>query len=241
MALLFFSGGIDSSTLAFDIAQHPWRYGVRGSEKLFLLTSTPGDVRTKKRQLQPLVAALGEKSTLDIDHQLVSCPLASEVQEDVAVGGMQILNSVQCADYDPDQAALPYSPGLTLWLASMAVSVLMEEKEPPWGYKQAFFGFMGDGSYWKALEEGEIRSHDTSPDFLGKLNVAVEASGEPVLFRAPYFDGRLDKAMIVRLGLEVGVPFGLTSSCILGWGKNCGLCNQCIRRQAVFRSLHVEA
>ena len=53
---------------------------------------------------------------------------------------------------------------------------------------------------------------------------------------------QLSKAQIVRLGLELGVPFGLTHSCYDpdAAGRPCGQCDSCLLRAKGFREANVE-
>jgi 7-cyano-7-deazaguanine synthase len=53
---------------------------------------------------------------------------------------------------------------------------------------------------------------------------------------------QLSKAQIVRLGLELGVPFGLTHSCYdpLPGGGACGQCDACLLRRKGFEEAGIE-
>jgi 7-cyano-7-deazaguanine synthase len=53
---------------------------------------------------------------------------------------------------------------------------------------------------------------------------------------------RLSKAEIVRLGAELGVPFGLTHSCYdpLPDGRPCRQCDACLLRQKGFSEAGIE-
>ena len=53
---------------------------------------------------------------------------------------------------------------------------------------------------------------------------------------------RLSKAEIVRLGAELGVPFGLTHSCYdpLAGGRPCGQCDACLLRRKGFEEAGLE-
>ncbi len=53
---------------------------------------------------------------------------------------------------------------------------------------------------------------------------------------------RLSKAGIVRLGAELGVPFGLTHSCYdpLPDGRPCGQCDACLLRRKGFEEAGIE-
>jgi 7-cyano-7-deazaguanine synthase len=57
----------------------------------------------------------------------------------------------------------------------------------------------------------------------GLGDVAVEA---PLL--------ELDKAGVIREGSNLGVDFGATYSCLLGYAAPCGRCPQCEKRAAAF-------
>jgi 7-cyano-7-deazaguanine synthase len=52
---------------------------------------------------------------------------------------------------------------------------------------------------------------------------------------------QMSKAQIVRLGLELGVPFGLTHSCYDPdpVGRPCGQCDSCLLRAKGFREAGV--
>jgi 7-cyano-7-deazaguanine synthase len=76
---------------------------------------------------------------------------------------------------------------------------------------------------------------------VGKLNEIAAGLKEPEMtFHAPFLDARMDRTQIVQMGLEVGAPLELTSSCIRGWKVNCGICCQCLNRQKAFRYLGVK-
>ena len=45
----------------------------------------------------------------------------------------------------------------------------------------------------------------------------------------------LDKTGVVRLGVELGVDFATTYSCLLGHARQCGACPQCRHRRAALR------
>jgi len=194
----------------------------------------------KKKKLAKLVAALGKVSKLPLVHHAFECPLPSVDLRPVPKGGAQILHAPLTSNYLPDNEYLPHTPGMITWLAMMGVGVLARTPEHPWGPRKGFFGFFFDGPVWKAWDGGEYDANDTSPEYLATLNELCSDSGDDVEFRAPFFDARMDKVMIVQLAQEIGVPLRETSSCSDGWMKDCGKCGQCIRREIVFRDLGVK-
>ena len=54
----------------------------------------------------------------------------------------------------------------------------------------------------------------------------------PVEIKAPFID--MDKAEIVKLGLELGVPYELTWTCYEGSDRPCLSCGACIERTEAF-------
>jgi 7-cyano-7-deazaguanine synthase len=53
---------------------------------------------------------------------------------------------------------------------------------------------------------------------------------------------RLNKAQIVKLGAELGLPFGLTHSCYDPGpeGRACGQCDACLLRRKGFEEAGIE-
>ena len=88
---------------------------------------------------------------------------------------------------------------------------------------------------------------DCRPEFIEAFarmaNLATKAGVEGatrVQIHTPLL--RLSKAEIVRLGAEIGVPFGLTHSCYDPGpeGRPCGRCDSCVLRRKGFQEAGVE-
>ena len=76
---------------------------------------------------------------------------------------------------------------------------------------------------------------DCSPVFNQAMNEAIwEGSGHQLKIEAPFVN--VSKAEVVRIGLELGVPYELTWSCYEGGEKPCGKCGTCIDRAAAFQA-----
>lgn len=250
MPLVYFSGGIDSTVLAFDVAKNPHRYGVvKGKRtKLFLLSYTElsdehrnaaKDIEKKRKCLDPIVKAITKVSKLEVEHIVHPCDLENHQQEPEPEGGMVSADAL-VSQYRPDILALPFTPGQLIWASAYAVNYLREVNQP-WWKEQAMWGFQWDGPRWRMYDEGKLRRTDISPDFVAALNSVVHAGGEDnIVFRAPYLENRMDRTQIVLMGQEIGVPLHLTSSCTRGFKANCGYCVQCMRRQRTFKHLGIK-
>ena len=57
--------------------------------------------------------------------------------------------------------------------------------------------------------------------------------GRPIRIQVPLIRKR--KGQIVRLGMKLGVPYGLTWSCYQGLARPCGSCDSCILRAKGFQ------
>lgn len=236
MPLVFFSGGIDSTTLAWDVARFPERYGVRASKNADLvLFSYTHDVEETKRNLLPLVDRLQSESQLYVIHRVEECPLYP-FDNDKPPKDMP--EHPLLSDRPQDINSMPYTNGLHMWLASWAANLLYncpESKQP--NEEQAFFGFQYDTEEWAVYDSGKMRHNDTSPEFVAALNDAALYGFMRVTFRAPWMENRMNREMIVRHAKRIGVPLDMTSSCIRGWKADCGRCCQCKRRNRILRKV----
>ena len=76
---------------------------------------------------------------------------------------------------------------------------------------------------------------DCSEVFKNAMNQAIyEGSGRQLRVEAPFVN--LTKADVVRIGLELKVPYHLTWSCYEGGDKPCGRCGTCIDRKKAFEA-----
>lgn len=74
---------------------------------------------------------------------------------------------------------------------------------------------------------------DCTPEFYEAINKAIQrGTYEKCQVVAPFID--INKAGVVKLGLEHKVPFELTWSCYHGREKACGICGTCRDRLAAF-------
>jgi 7-cyano-7-deazaguanine synthase len=85
---------------------------------------------------------------------------------------------------------------------------------------------------------------DCRPDFISamskvfKLGTKAGRQGRPIKIVAPLL--KLTKSQIIKLGINLGVPYGLTWSCYRGGKKPCGTCDSCLLRAKGFREAGVK-
>jgi 7-cyano-7-deazaguanine synthase len=81
---------------------------------------------------------------------------------------------------------------------------------------------------------------DARPAFLTSMSQAVSLGlDHPIEVVAPFLEW--DKVRVIRRGVELGVPFELTLSCMnpavtAGLPQHCGLCSKCRERRDAFAS-----
>ncbi|MFA7122204.1 MAG: 7-cyano-7-deazaguanine synthase QueC [Bacilli bacterium] len=96
------------------------------------------------------------------------------------------------------------------------------------------------GEVWLGIHSGDHAIYpDCRPGFFWAMKRAVEEGADGrVTLVAPFLMN--SKGHIVRRGLELGVPFGLTRTCYKPQQKPCGKCGSCTERLEAFASNGVE-
>ena len=62
-------------------------------------------------------------------------------------------------------------------------------------------------------------------------------TGAEILIEAPF--SNLQKSEVLKIGMQLGVPFELTWSCYRGEENHCGKCESCINRKSAFRDAKI--
>src|SRR5690606_34248333 len=92
--------------------------------------------------------------------------------------------------------------------------------------------------YYGAQQHDLYGYWDTTPDFLERINRLLALNRRnPARIEAPFV--RHSKADILRVGLELGVDYGLTWSCCRGGSLACGRCASCAGRLQAFGLLAI--
>lgn len=240
MTILCFSGGIDSTTLAFDLAKHPYRYGISVTNDTKLILMNACSVGTKdKKGLYTLAKAIKGIARYDVELCFIEDTLTHADMKKVPIGGVQTLNQTVYR-YEPDIATIPYTPGWMAWMAAVAMNKCFYCTDQVYNPQQVFFAHQMNGPCWEAADSNTYGNFDSTLEFYENLNIQAKLCSERVKYRVPFMENRMDKAMIVQLALELQVPLEKTSSCIAGWMKNCGCCVQCLTRYSTFSSLGIK-
>jgi 7-cyano-7-deazaguanine synthase len=213
-ALVLFSGGLDSTTcLALAIERY-------GAANVLALSVSYGQKHTKEIEAARAVAKhYGVKlKTLDLAEIFADsdCSLLKGSTQEVPKESY----AEQLAETDgkPVSTYVPFRNGLFL---SSAASIALSH-----GCEVIYYGAHADDAAGCAYP-------DCSPVFNNAMNEAIyEGSGRQLRIEAPFVNK--NKADIVRIGLELGVPYELTWSCYEGGEEPCGKCGTCIDRAAAF-------
>lgn len=214
-ALVLFSGGVDSTTaLALAISRY-------GKENVIALSVSYGQKHTKEIEAAEKIAAHYGVEQLYLDlakiFQYSNCSLLRQSTEDIPEESYaeQIAKT---GGETPVSTYVPFRNGLFL---SSAASIALSRD-----CGVIYYGAHADDAAGFAYP-------DCSSVFNDAMNTAIyEGSGHQLHIEAPFVNWT--KAQVVKLGLELGVPYELTWSCYAGGDRPCGKCGTCIDRAKAF-------
>jgi 7-cyano-7-deazaguanine synthase len=97
---------------------------------------------------------------------------------------------------------------------------------------------LGAARLYLAVNHGDTLDYPSaSHAFLAQFRLICGLLGG-VELRTPYVS--LGKSEVVRRGVELGVDYDTTYSCLLGYAVHCGRCPQCQKRRTAFGEAGVE-
>lgn len=213
-AMVLCSGGVDSTTcLGMAVAQY-------GAENVVALSIYYGQKHTKEIECARKVTAYYKVEHLSLDlekiFQYSDCSLLShsdqEIPKETYAEQLSQTNGLPVTTY------VPFRNGLFL---SSAASIALSK-----GCQVIYYGAHSDDAAGNAYP-------DCSDAFHKAMNEAVFiGSGKQLRVEAPFIG--LNKAEVVKIGLELNVPYEDTWSCYQGGEKPCGVCGTCIDRARAF-------
>ena len=216
-AMVLASGGLDSTTaLALAVDKH-------GKDNVIALTISYGQKHDKEIQSAIKVAEYYGVEHLFLDltkiFQYSDCSLLKHSDE--AIPEKSYAEQIEETKGDtPVSTYVPFRNGLFL---SSAASIAISKE-----CNVIYYGAHSDDAAGFAYP-------DCSQDFVDHMNKAIyEGSGHQLKLEAPF--ANFTKKDIVRMGIELRVPYELTWSCYEGNDKPCGKCGTCIDRQAAFEA-----
>lgn len=216
-AMVLASGGLDSTTaLALAVDKH-------GKDNVIALTISYGQKHDKEIQSAIKVAEYYGVEHLFLDltkiFQYSDCSLLKHSDE--AIPEKSYAEQIEETKGDtPVSTYVPFRNGLFL---SSAASIAISKE-----CNVIYYGAHSDDAAGFAYP-------DCSQDFVDHMNKAIyEGSGHQLKLEAPF--ATFTKKDIVRMGIELRVPYELTWSCYEGNDKPCGKCGTCIDRQAAFEA-----
>ena len=218
-ALVLTSGGVDSTT-ALGLAIQKY-----GKENVIALSISYGQKHNKEIQAAIAVSEYYgvEQLFLDLEKifQYSNCSLLKQSTEEIPeLSYAEQLKNTH--GETPVSTYVPFRNGLFL---SSAASIALSKN-----CSVIYYGAHSDDAAGFAYP-------DCSPVFNNAMNEAIwEGSGHQLQIEAPFVN--LTKADVVKIGLDLGVPYELTWSCYEGGNKPCGKCGTCIDRAAAFQANH---
>ena len=215
-AVVLLSGGLDSTT-CLAIAQ-------KQKFEIFALTVNYG-----QRHIFELDSAKNIVKMFDVkNHSIIDIDLAQ-------FGGSALTDNIEVPkdrfESDKNEIPVTYVPARNTIFLSLALA-LAETIE-------AYNIFLGVN----ALDYSGYP--DCRPDFItafektANLGTKAGVSGERFKIQTPLIN--MTKADIIKKGIELGVDYGITSSCYDPYknGLPCGHCDACLLRLKGFKEAHI--
>jgi 7-cyano-7-deazaguanine synthase len=214
--LVLSSGGMDSTTcLGLACSQY-------GSDNVVSLSVFYGQKHDKELKAARDVAQHYGVEHIEMDlspmFKFSNCSLLSHSSESVPHESYS--EQLKTTDGSPVSTYVPFRNGLFI---SAAASVALSKN-----CEKIYYGAHADDAAGNAYP-------DCSEAFNNAMRMALyEGSGGVLSLEAPFVG--VNKAEVVKRGLELNVPYEKTWSCYEGGDKPCGECGTCRDRLAAFEA-----
>lgn len=217
-ALVLSSGGIDSTTcLGLAIQKY-------GKENVISASLYYGQKHDKELECARKIADYYGIKHIEDDVSNVM-KYASQVCT-LVKGGKEIKHESyeqQIKENGFVDSYVPFRNGLFLSIAAAYAVSLFPNMEC-----EIYYGAHADDAAGNAYA-------DCTPEFSKAMGEAINlGTYNRVKVVSPFID--YTKAMVVRVGLDLQVPYHLTWSCYEGHEKQCGVCGTCRDRKAAFEA-----
>lgn len=208
------SGGLDSTTLAYWLDAEGWGLTLLG-------------VDYGQRHCTELSFARRTAAVLKAPYVQLNIPNLGKLLVGTALTDQRV--DVPAGQYTDHSMRATVVPNRNALLLDLAVGVAVSAK----AHAVAFGAHSGDHPIYPDCRPAFV---DAYARMVAVSNEGFLADGFEIL--APFLTW--SKADIVRLGIEVGVPFSDTWSCYRGGPKHCGKCGTCTERKEAFAAAGVE-
>lgn len=220
LAVVLNSGGVDSTT-AVGLACK-----IYGNKNVVTVSVYYGQKHSRELRAAHDIAEYYQvrHTELDLSSIMVhsNCPLLKGSTEEIKHKSY----AAQIAEDGEGMVRtyVPFRNGLLLSsVAAIAMSIVDRDD---YDFAEIYLGAHADDAAGEAYA-------DCSKEFTDAMYKAISiGTYNKVFVKAPFVSYTKDE--IVKLGLELGVPYELTWSCYEGGDKACGTCGTCIDRQNAF-------
>lgn len=207
-AVIIASGGMDSTTLLYDILAQGYQ--------AYVLSINYNQKHSKELRFIRKTCKL-----LKIPHKIINL---SKVGKELLYASALISNKINVpqARYKKKNMRLTVVPNRNMILLSLATGYAISL-----GAKKIFYGaHAGDHALYP----------DCRPEFVQAMRKVISLAHWGILeLEAPYLN--LSKSDIVKRGKKFGVDYALTWSCYQGRPKPCGKCGTCQERLKAFKKI----
>ena len=224
-ALVLSSGGVDSTTC---VAIAVYKYG---KENVITASLYYGQKHDKELQCARKVAEYYGVRHIEEDISNVMkyagevCSLVKGSKEEIV--DMSYADQIKQNGEGRVGTYVPFRNGLLLSIATAFADSLFPDEEV-----EIFYGAHADDAAGEAYA-------DCSPEFAEAMDKAINlGTYGKIHINRPLI--HMNKATVVKTGLELNVPYELTWSCYHGGEKACGKCGTCIDRKRAFEANGVE-
>lgn len=211
ISVVLLSGGLDSTTLLYDvISKH-------GTGDVFAVSFDYG-----QRHIRELECAKATCQKLDISHKIINLQCLGEVAPSALTRQDQ---EVPLGHYEDENMKQTVVPNRNMVLLSLAGAYAIGIKA-----KNLFYGaHAGDHEIYPDCRKEFVEAMQNS------FNLC---DWSPLNLEAPYIG--IDKGDILKIGLGLKVDYNLTRTCYQSTELACGKCGSCNERLAAFKKNEIK-
>lgn len=220
-ALVLSSGGVDSTTC---VALAVYKYG---KENVITASLYYGQKHDKELECARKIAQYYGVRHIEEDISNVMkyagevCSLVKGSKDDIP--DISYADQIKQNGDGRVNTYVPFRNGLFLSIATAFADSLFPGEEVA-----VFYGAHADDASGEAYA-------DCSPEFAEAMDKAINiGTYGKIHISRPFI--RMNKANVVKIGLDLNVPYELTWSCYHGGEKACGKCGTCIDRKHAFEA-----